>query len=121
MRGYVDLRYGVVSLAPPVPLSELLARPPSQLLPFAHYLQRMVRFLQVALPPPPLISGIAFNLTPPPLLPSPEIRPPLSPASALRCMDGLHYRHRRRQNAQLGAAVGPRALMPSRNTLCRQS
>lgn len=50
IRGYVDLRYGLVSLVPPLPSAELLARHSSQpLSPFSQFLQRMVRFLQVDL------------------------------------------------------------------------
>jgi hypothetical protein len=48
VRGYVDLRYGLVSRRPPLPAAELLARAASQQLsPFSSYLQRMIRFLQV--------------------------------------------------------------------------
>lgn len=44
-RGCVDLRYGLVSLAPPLPAAELLSR--HQPSPFSIYLQRRIRFLQV--------------------------------------------------------------------------
>ena len=47
IRGYVDLRYGLVSVAPPLPAAELLSRAPVHPHPFSHYLQRRIRFLQV--------------------------------------------------------------------------
>ncbi len=63
IRGYVDLRYGLVSLVPPLPIAELLARQSSKpLSPFSQFLQRVVRFLQVTFPTPPFIVIIALNL-----------------------------------------------------------
>ncbi len=48
IRGYVDLRYGLVLRRPPLPAAELLARATSQQLSsFSSYLQRMILFLQV--------------------------------------------------------------------------
>jgi hypothetical protein len=50
IRGYVDFRYGLVCLTPPVPATELLSRASAQQLsPFSHYLQRRIRFLQVTI------------------------------------------------------------------------
>lgn len=50
VRGFVDLRYGLVSVAPPLPASELLSPASSQQQsPFIQYLQRRIRFLQVAM------------------------------------------------------------------------
>ena len=51
IRGYVDLRYGLVSVAPPLPAAELLSRAPVHPHPFSHYLQRRIRFLQVTVLP----------------------------------------------------------------------
>lgn len=50
VRGFVDLRYGLVSVAPPLPAAGLLAPASAQQQsPFIQYLQRRIRFLQVAI------------------------------------------------------------------------
>jgi hypothetical protein len=116
IRGYVDLRYGLVSLVPPLPSAELLARHSSQpLSPFSQFLQRMVRFLQVDLSHASLrrhhCTQLALTPPIPPFLPPSEIRPPLPRSSARHCMDSIRRWLSGGHDAQLGAALGSRTLM----------